>query len=105
MVALCSQAKKQPQENRVYTEVKEKCQGKRPWHILLYKHHFTAVEEEVAGNEVFTTSGGELVLEGEVLMTCQDATKQGLLTQIGNEVTGDRVVLLLLVLAINSGHA
>ena len=34
-------------------------------------------------------------------MACQDAAEQGLLTQVGDEVAGDRIFLLQLILTVD----
>ena len=59
------------------------------------------MEEEVPADDEFPASGGELVLDRQVLMTGKDAFQEGLFLEPGQEVTGDGIFALDLVGALD----
>ena len=75
-----------------------------PTNHALEEHHFPSVEEEVACNEILPACGRELVLEGNVLVPCQDATQQRLGLEVLDKVARHEVVLLPTVVARGLRH-
>ena len=70
----------------------------------LVEQYFLPLEQEVSCHHVLSCRRRELVLEGDVFVSCQNRLQQGFFLQIGDEIAGHRICLLGLIVPVGIGN-